>query len=249
MRIDVLTIFPGMFSGPFQQSLLQKAQENGIVDIRVTDIREYSLDKHRSVDDYPFGGGAGMVMQAEPIFRAVDQLKGDGADPDQVILMCPQGAPLTHGKAMELSELKHLVIICGHYEGIDERVRENLVTEEISLGDFVLTGGELPAMVLIDAVCRLIPGVVGSRESIIEESFADGLLEYPQYTRPRLFRGYGVPEILVSGDHEKIRRWRRKQALIRTWRRRPDLFIKHPPGEEDRALLKEVGIQLVPVEE
>ncbi|MHB1127911.1 MAG: tRNA (guanosine(37)-N1)-methyltransferase TrmD [Bacillota bacterium] len=244
MRIDVLTLFPGMFLGPLQESLLQKAQENGILDIRVSDIREFTLDKHRSVDDYPFGGGAGMVMQAEPIFRAVDQMQTE-AVPDRVILMCPQGVPLTQGKALELAEFKHLVIICGHYEGIDERVREHLVTEEISLGDFVLTGGELPAMVLIDAVCRLIPGVIGSRESIKEESFNDGLLEYPQYTRPRLFRDYAVPEILLSGDHEKIRRWRRQQALIRTWQRRPDLFLKHPPSDEDILLLKEAGIQLV----
>lgn len=239
MKIDILTLFPGMFAGPMGESILGKAREKGLIEINTHNIRDYTTDKHHITDDYPFGGGAGMVMKPEPIFSAVDALTArDGQAPKQLVLMCPQGTPFSQQLAAELAREEHLVFLCGHYEGIDERVREALVTREISIGDYILTGGELPAMVVIDAVARLVPGVLGESFSAVEESFTGGLLEYPQYTRPREFRGLEVPEILLSGDHEKIRLWRRQQSLLRTLARRPDLLRQEDLSQADRLLLK-----------
>ncbi|MBE3573022.1 MAG: tRNA (guanosine(37)-N1)-methyltransferase TrmD [Moorella humiferrea] len=241
MRVDVLTIFPEMFSSFLNTSIIKRAREQGRLHVNLVDIRDYARNKHRSVDDYPFGGGPGMVMMAEPIFLAVESLlPQEGAERPPVILMSPQGEVFNQELAAELSREKHLILICGHYEGVDERVRQFLVSREISIGDYVLTGGELPAMVVIDAVTRLLPGVLGDPVGALEDSFAMGLLEYPQYTRPRSFRGMEVPEVLLSGNHEKIRQWRRRQALERTWRRRPDLLAKLSLSPEDRRLLDEI---------
>lgn len=237
MEIAVLTIFPLMFTGPLQASMLKRAQEKGVVEIKVVDLRDYTQDKHRSVDDCPYGGGPGMVMRPEPIFSAVEAFRRPES---HVILMSPQGELFSQAKAKELAQEKHLILICGHYEGVDERVREHLIDREISIGDYVLTGGELPALVLIDVVVRLLPGVLGKEASLSEESFSSGLLEYPQYTRPREFRGYRVPEVLVSGNHAEIQRWRRQQALLRTWQRRPDLLAKQKLTSEDEAFLVEI---------
>ncbi|OIQ09622.1 tRNA (guanine-N(1)-)-methyltransferase [Moorella thermoacetica] len=242
MRVDVLTIFPEMFTGFLNTSIIKRAREQGRLEVNLVNIRAYARNKHRNVDDYPFGGGPGMVMQAEPIFLAVEDLlpSGETARPP-VILMSPQGEAFNQGMAEELAREEHLILICGHYEGVDERVRLALVTREISIGDYVLTGGELPAMVIIDAVTRLLPGVLGAPEGAREDSFAMGLLEYPQYTRPRSFRGLEVPEVLLSGNHEQIRRWRRQQALERTWRRRPDLLARVNLSPEDRRFLEEIS--------
>lgn len=240
MKIDILTLFPGMFAGPLGESIIGKAREKGLLEINLHYIRDYARDKHKITDDTPFGGGAGMVLKPEPVFAAVDALTArDGKVPPNLILLCPQGEQFSQKIALELSGEQHLVFLCGHYEGVDERIRESLVTREISIGDYVLTGGELPAMVVIDALSRLIPGVLGESRSIEEESFAEGLLEYPQYTRPREFRGLTVPDILLSGDHEKIRLWRRQQALNRTLARRPDLLTPERLNQEDRRLLKQ----------
>ncbi|MGE5587534.1 MAG: tRNA (guanosine(37)-N1)-methyltransferase TrmD [Clostridia bacterium] len=239
MRIDVLTLFPGMFSGPLSESIVARARERGLVEVHIHDIREFTQDKHKVADDYPFGGGAGMVMKPEPIFAAVEHVTGGVAGPGRVILMSPQGTVFTQQVAMRLAQEGHLVFICGHYEGVDERVRQALVDEEISIGDYVLTGGELPAMVVIDALTRLVPGVL-DEESVAAESFTSGLLDYPQYTRPREFRGMTVPDVLVSGDHEKVRVWRRKQALARTLERRPDLLCRANLTPEDLRLLQEM---------
>jgi tRNA (guanine37-N1)-methyltransferase len=221
MKIDILTLFPQMFAAPFSFGIFKRAIDNGLVELNVRNIRDFTHDKHHTADDAPYGGGAGMVLKPEPIFEAVEAVKSDEAE---VILLTPQGRVFNQRIAQELAQKKHLVFICGHYEGEDERVREHLATDEISIGDYVLTGGELPAMVVIDAVLRLIPGVLGSEESAREESHAEGLLEYPQYTRPEDFRGWKVPEILLSGDHAKIARWRREQSLQRTLERRPELL-------------------------
>ncbi|MCM8770520.1 MAG: tRNA (guanosine(37)-N1)-methyltransferase TrmD [Candidatus Omnitrophica bacterium] len=229
MRIDVITIFPNMFKAVLNESIIKRAQAKNKVKIIIHNLRDYTLDKHRKVDDRPFGGGAGMVMSPEPIFRAVEaiqarcRIKGKGL---RIILLTPQGKQLDQKLAKRLSRYKNLILICGHYEGIDERVRQYLVDEEISIGDYVLTGGELPAMVLIDSVVRLIPGVLGKRKSLKSESFEGNLLEYPQYTRPANFRGMHVPPILLSGNHPAIEVWRKKAALKRTKERRPDLFKK-----------------------
>lgn len=241
MRIDILTIFPRMFEGPLQESMMGRAQENGILEVGITDIRDFAFDKHRCVDDYPFGGGPGMVMKAEPIFAALEYLRHCFHFPDmRTILLCPQGEVFTQAKARELAQLSHLVLICGHYEGIDERVRQQLVTDEISIGDYILTGGELPAMVVVDAVARLLPGVLGDVTSVNDESFSDGLLEYPQYTRPREYRGSVVPEVLLSGNHEEIRRWRRRESLRRTLLRRPELLERVRLSAEDIRFLEEL---------
>lgn len=241
MHIDVLTLFPGMFAGPTTESILRRAQDKGLVTIDVTDLRLFAEGRHRVADDYPFGGGQGMVMKPEPIFRAVETVTAAGGPGEaRVILLTPQGRKFDQGQAWELSREKHLVFICGRYEGVDERVREHLASDEISIGDYVLTGGEIPALVIIDAVVRLIPGVLGDEDSPRRDSFADGLLEGPQYTRPREFRGYGVPEILLSGNHSEIARWRRKQALLRTLVHRPDLLVEGDLPAEDRALLEEI---------
>lgn len=224
MKIHVLTLFPEMFPGVFGSSILKKAQEKGLVDIQVWNIRDFSDNKHKQVDDYPYGGGAGMVLKPDPIFRAVETITQDRHP--RIILMCPQGERFTQARAEELSKEEELVFICGHYEGYDERIREYLVTDEISIGDFVLTGGEIPAMAVIDAVVRLIPGVLGQEASHIHDSFSTGLLEYPHYTRPQDFRGMKVPDVLLSGNHKKIEEWRMEQSLKRTFERRPDLLEK-----------------------
>ena len=222
MKIHVLSLFPEMFTGVFGSSILKKAQEKGAVELAVTDIRNFSENKHKQVDDYPYGGGAGMVLKPEPMFNAVEAIT-EGRTP-RVILMCPQGERFTQKKAEELAKEEDLVFLCGHYEGYDERIREHLVTDEISIGDFVLTGGELPAMTVIDAVVRLLPGVLGQQDSHIQDSFSTGLLEHPHYTRPADFRGMKVPDVLLSGNHAKIEEWREEQSFKRTLERRPDLL-------------------------
>lgn len=237
MIIDILTLFPEMFAGPFDASIVKRARARGLLEINLVNIRDFSPNKHRTVDDAPYGGGAGMVMGPEPIFLAVDWVRKQRGEPDRIILLTPCGRLFTQEVARELSKERHLVLICGHYEGIDDRVSEALATDEISIGDFVLTGGELPAMVLVDAVCRLIPGALGESASAEEESFSDGLLEYPHYTRPREYRGLAVPEVLLSGHHEKIRLWRRRQALLRTLAARPELLAKATLTAEDKRIL------------
>ncbi len=240
MRFDILTLFPEMFSSPFQESILAKAIEKGLIEVRTINIRDFALDKHRIVDDAPYGGGQGMVMKVEPIARAIEQVKSE--DPSvRTIYLTPEGKPLNQEMARQLSSRSHLILLCGRYEGVDERVRELFVDEEISIGDYVLTGGELAAMVLIDAVSRLLPGVLGSDRSAEEDSFFGSLLEYPQYTRPASFRGYEVPEVLLSGNHQVISLWRRKEALRRTWMRRPDLLSKASLSEEDKKILEEIS--------
>ncbi len=238
--IDILTLFPEMFSSPFSESILKRAREKDLVTICITDIRAYAQDKHKTVDDYPFGGGAGMLMKPEPIFEAVDDIQARAEHEPYIVMLCPQGEVFSQSKAEELAVKDHLVLICGHYEGIDERVRTHLVDAEISIGDYILTGGELPAMVVVDAVTRLIPGVLGSAYSAESESFADNLLDFPQYTRPREYRGHAVPEVLLSGDHERIRIWRRKEAIRRTLLRRPDLMDPESLSDEDRKLLADI---------
>jgi len=226
MRIDIITIFPNMFSAVLDDSIIYRAQKKGKVKIFVHDLRDYTLDRHRKVDDRPFGGGSGMVIQAEPIFRAVQAIKRKIKGRARVILLCPQGKSFKQDYAKKLSKCNNLIFICGHYEGVDERVRQYLADEEISIGDYVLTGGELPAMVLVDSIVRLIPGVLGDKNSLNFESFEGNLLEYPQYSRPARFRKWQVPEVLVSGDHDKISAWRKSEALKRTRQRRPDLLKK-----------------------
>ncbi len=221
MKVDVITLFPGMFRGLLEESILGRARDRGLLEIGVHNLRDFATGRHQVVDDYTFGGGPGMVLKPEPIFAAVESLRREGS---RVVLMSPQGRVFRQAIAQQLSRLEHLVLLCGHYEGVDERVREQLVDDELSIGDYVLTGGELAAMVVVDAVTRLIPGVLGGEESTLEESFAAGLLEYPHYTRPASFRGWEVPEVLLSGDHARVARWRREQSLLRTLRRRPELL-------------------------
>jgi tRNA (guanine37-N1)-methyltransferase len=225
MRIDIITIFPGMFWPVLNESIVKRAQDKKKVKIFIHDLRDYTCDKHRKVDDRPFGGGSGMVLRTEPIFEAVEQIKSlVTRKRSKVILLCPQGKKLNQGIAKKISKYNHLILICGHYEGVDERVRQCLIDEEISIGDYVLTGGELPAMVLVDSIVRLLPGVLGDKNSLKFESFESNLLEYPHYTRPAKFRDMSVPGILLSGDHKKIENWRKKEALKRTKQRRPDLL-------------------------
>ncbi|MFZ5754199.1 MAG: tRNA (guanosine(37)-N1)-methyltransferase TrmD [Bacillota bacterium] len=241
MNIYVFTIFPEMFEGPLNTSILKKAREKKILNIELIDFRPYSPSKHKNVDDAPFGGGAGMVLKPDPIYLALEDKLGDLVTyPGQILLMSPQGVQFNQELAKELAKEQSLVFICGHYEGFDERVRA-LAHKEISIGDYVLTGGELPAMVIIDAVSRLIPGVLGESESVVSDSFYDGLLEYPHYTRPRSFRGMNVPDVLLSGNHEKIRLWRRKESLRRTLERRPELLEKVNLTKEDLKLLAEIA--------
>ena len=230
MIIDIITIFPEVFKPYLNESILKIAQEKGKLKVKLHNLRDYTLDKHRKVDDRPFGGGPGMLMSAEPIFRAVEEISQNYKSKSKIILLSPQGKPLNQKLAQRLSKLKRLILICGRYEGVDERVRERLADEEISIGDYVLTGGELPAMVLVDTVVRLIPGVLGHKDSIRDESFSADLLEYPQYSRPADFRGMKVPEILLSGNHKKIEEWRKKQALEITKKKRPDLFRETNKG-------------------
>lgn len=238
MRIDVLTTFPAMFRGPLDESIVGRARQRGLMELGVHDLREWATDRHRSTDDAPYGGGAGMVMRPEPIATALDQLRGGDS---RVIALSAHGAPFTQAAARRLSVLPHLVLLCGHYEGVDERVLEHLVDEEVSIGDYVLTGGELPAMVVIDAVTRLLPGVLGSEASLYDESHSAGLLEYPHYTRPPEFRGWTVPDVLLSGNHAAIAAWRREQSLLRTLRRRPELLATAELSSADRRYLAASG--------
>jgi tRNA (guanine37-N1)-methyltransferase len=236
MRIDILTLFPEYFAGPFDVSILKRAREAGVVELRLHDIREWAEGKHNVVDDYPYGGGAGMVMKPEPLAASIEAV-ATMAGPAPRVLLTPQGRRFTQTVAEEFAALPRLILVCGHYEGVDERVREHLIDDEISLGDFVLSGGEPAAVAVVDAVLRLVPGVVGSAASLEAESFSEGLLEYPQYTRPPDFRGWTVPEILLSGNHAKIATWRRQQRILRTARRRPDLLERVALTAAERAWL------------
>lgn len=240
MNINVLSLFPGMFEGVFHQSILKKAQEKNAVSLHVLDFREFAANK-RQVDDYPFGGGAGMVLKPEPIFNAVEAVATEKKP--RIILMCPQGERFTQQKAEELAQEQELIFICGHYEGYDERIREHLVTDEISIGDFVLTGGELAAMTVIDSVVRLLPGVLGNADSPVRDSFSTGLLEHPQYTRPADYKGWKVPEVLTSGNHAKVDQWREEQTLKRTLERRPDLLEKIELTDKQKKMLNELKKQ------
>jgi tRNA (guanine37-N1)-methyltransferase len=248
MRVDVLTLFPEMLTGMFTTSILGKAQEKGIVQLRTVNFREFSGNKHNTVDDYPYGGGGGMVLKAEPIFSAVEHVMEEASEaegaasplkPARVILLCPQGETYSQRKAEELSKEDHLIFICGHYEGYDERIREHLVTEEISIGDFVLTGGEIAACAVIDSVVRLLPGALGNEQSSVTDSFSTGLLEYPHYTRPADFRGWKVPDVLISGHHENVSVWRRQQSLYRTWSRRPELLASETLSDKEEAWIRQ----------
>lgn len=241
MHVDILTLFPGMFCGPFEASILKRAQDAGLISLAVHDIRDWASGKHRQCDDTPYGGGGGMVMKPEPIFNAVEAVLGmeaGDAAPCPIVLLTPQGRLFTQQVARELEQHRQLVLICGRYEGVDERVRAHLVTDEISIGDYVLSGGELAAMVIVDAITRLLPDALGDPGAILHDSHANGLLEHPHYTRPAVFRGWAVPDILLSGHHANLVRWRREQSLLRTWQRRPDLLQKAQLSEADRAYLE-----------
>lgn len=240
MRIDILTLFPEMFHSPFDASILKRARDSGIINIYLHNIRDYSQNKHRTVDDTPYGGGVGMVMQAEPLFKAMEHMAELHNQLGRVIMMCPQGRPLKQELAKELSKESRLIILCGHYEGIDERVKEKIVTDEISIGDYVLTGGELPAMVLVDAVSRMIPGVLGEMASAEADSFYNGLLDHSHYTKPREYQGLEVPEVLLTGHHKNIDLWRRRQSLLRTLDRRPDLFDNVELTTQDKKILQQI---------
>ncbi len=241
MRFDVISIFPEIFRAYINESIIKRAIKKGLIDINIHNLRDYAKNRHKSVDDYPYGGGSGMVMKPEPFFEAVDAICPD-KEKRRVIMLSPSGVNFNQTKAMKLSrEKKQLILLCGRYEAIDERVASFLADEEISIGDYVLTGGELPALVIIDAVSRLIPGVLGDEHSVEEESFSWGILDYPHYTRPPAYRGYEVPEVLLSGNHKDIQRWRRKEALRRTLNRRPDLLTSRKEiSDEDHELLQEI---------
>jgi tRNA (guanine37-N1)-methyltransferase len=240
MRFDIFTLFPGIFAGVFDESIIKRASDAKLVEIGLHNIRDYTTDKHHVTDDYPYAGGGGMVMKPEPIFAAVEAVLG--APPQiPVILMTPQGRTFTQAIARDLAQYPHVALICGHYEGVDERVRQHLVTDEISIGDYVLTGGEIPAMVLVDAVTRLIPGVLGDPAATTNDSHATGLLEGPHYTRPADFRGWRAPDVLLSGNHAQVARWRCQESLRRTFQRRPDLLEKADLTDEDRKFLKSLG--------
>ena len=253
MHFDILTLFPDIFESVFNESIVKRAREAGLVSIAAHNIRDYATDKHRMTDDTPYGGGGGMIMKPEPIFRAVEAILAPPAPPSlggtggrqkpeaPVILLSPQGRTFTQSVARELSRHPRLVLICGHYEGVDERVRQFLASDEISIGDYVLTGGEIPAMVIVDAVTRLAPGVLGDPSATFEDSHAEGLLEYPHYTRPQVFRGWPVPKVLLSGNHAEIVRWRRQEALRRTFERRPDLLDKARLSQADREFLQRLA--------
>lgn len=234
IKFNVLTTFPGMFISPLNESILKRAQEKGLLQITINNLRDYTPDKHQTTDDYPYGGGAGMVMKIEPLVTAIERIK---TPQSKVILLSPQGKLFNQEEAKRLSQEKHLILICGHYEGVDERI-QYFIDEEISIGDYILTGGEIAALVIIDAVTRLVPGVLGESTSILNETFSNSLLEYPQYTRPRNFRGLEVPEVLLSGNHQKIRNWRKKESLKKTLLRRPDLLEHAPLSSEDRVILE-----------
>jgi len=244
VQIDILTLFPQMFPSLLSAGIFKRAIDRKLVGINISNIRDYTHNKHHTVDDYPYGGGAGMVLKPEPIFEAVEAIKSDisrkqGLDEMPIILLTPQGRLFCQQIALELSKYSHLILICGHYEGVDERVRQHLVTNEISIGDYVLSGGELAAMVVADAVVRLVPGVLGSEASPIDDSHATGLLEYPHYTRPQVYRGWAVPEVLLSGNHAQVTKWRREQSIMRTLERRPELLNKANLSLEERQSLDE----------
>ena len=240
MRFDILTLFPEMFDGPFSDSIIQKARDNEIIDINLIDIRDYTTDKHNTADDYPYGGGAGMVLKVEPIYYALQDITDDFKQSSTNILLTPRGKQLDQKMVKELSNKERLILVCGHYEGVDERIRNNFIDEEISIGDYVLTGGEIPAMVLVDAVARMLPDVLGHDESKKNDSFYNGILDYPHYTRPREFKGMEVPEVLLSGNHQLVDRWRKKEALKRTFLVRPDLIEETKLSDEEKKLLKEI---------
>ena len=241
MNFHVFTLFPAMFQGPLSESIIKRAREKGLINVHLHDIRDYAEDKHRIVDDYAYGGGPGMVMKPEPVFKAVEtqlaeiRVSQPTPSPIPVILLSPKGRLLTQKVAQGLSLHTDIVLICGHYEGVDQRIVDHLTTDEISIGDYVLTGGELPAMVLVDCLARLAPSVLGSEESTTNESHTDGLLQYPQYTRPPAFRGWTVPEVLLSGHHARIESWRREQSLLETQHRRPDLFEQAKNGSSQES--------------
>jgi tRNA (guanine37-N1)-methyltransferase len=244
MRIDILTLFPNMFSGPFAESIVKRAMDRNLISITIHNLRDWGSGKHKVVDDYPFGGGTGMVMKSEPLFEATEAIKAEGAcSSAPVILLTPQGRVFNQRIAAELAALDQLILICGHYEGIDERVREHLATDEISIGDYVLTGGELAAMVVVDAVVRQLPGVLGSEDSAKDDSHTSGLLEYPQYTRPRTYRGWEVPQVLLSGNHAQIAAWHREQSILRTLSRRPELLEKADLSPEERELISTRSVE------
>ena len=247
MTFDIVTIFPAMFEQPLAAGVIGRAIDRGVLDVKVRDLRDFTTDRHRVVDDMPFGGGPGMVLKADPLFRALDAIEADRGEPLTVVLTSPQGAKLTQETAQRLSAQAHVVLLCGRYEGVDERVLDR-VTEELSIGDYVLTGGELPAMVILDAVARLVPGVVGDEQSVADDSFSRGLLDFPQYTRPATLTRPGpqgatdlaVPDVLLSGNHADIRRWRKREAVTRTLERRPDLLADANLDEEEREILREI---------
>jgi tRNA (guanine37-N1)-methyltransferase len=240
MKFDVVTIFPRMVEAVLAEGVVSRGIASGALDVAVHDLREYTTDRHRSVDDVPYGGGPGMVMKPEPLVKAVEEIRTRRGTPDAVLLLSPQGRRFTQAEAARLSGLAHLVLMCGRYEGMDERVGALVGAEELSLGDFVVSGGELPALIVMDAIARLVPGVVGDEQSVAEDSFSRGLLDYPHYTRPAEFAGLRVPDVLLSGHHAVVRRWRRKEALARTLDRRPDLIEQAVLDDEDRALLDEI---------
>ena len=240
MRFDIVTIFPRMIEAALTEGILARAIQRDILAVRARDLREFSEDRHRTVDDVPYGGGPGMVLKPEPLFKAVDAIREDVGAPQAIVLVSPHGRRFTQAEAGRLASLDRVVILCGRYEGIDDRVRENLATEELSIGDYVLSGGELPALVIVDAVARLIPGVVGDEDSVAGDSFSRGLLDYPHYTRPSEFAGQKVPDVLLSGHHEDVRRWRKMTALRRTLDRRPELLNTAALDDEERRMLDEI---------
>jgi len=243
MIIHIFTTFPTLFESPFSESIIKRAIDKEIIDIQIHNLRDYTNDRHKKTDDYPYGGGPGMIMKPEPIFAAIESLKSHNHSSKKapVILLSPQGRQFNQSIASELAIESELILICGHYEGVDERVKEHLATDEISIGDYILTGGELAAMILVDAVSRLIPGVLGSNNSASQDSFTQDLLEYPQYTRPAVFRGWQIPEIIKSGNHQKIQAWRRQQSILRTLENRPDLLSNAKLEEEDWTFLKYIN--------
>ena len=240
MKFDIVTIFPRMVLAGVAEGVVSRGLERGLLDIQVHDLRDYTTDRHRTVDDVPYGGGPGMVMKPEPLARAVADIRGKRGDPQAVVLLSPTGRTFTQAEAGRMSRLQHVVLLCGRYEGMDDRVRTSVATEELSIGDYVLSGGELAALVVVDAVSRLVPGVVGDEQSVAEDSFSRGLLDYPHYTRPAEFEGQRVPDVLLSGHHAEVRRWRKRAALARTLERRPDLIDTAALDDEERELLYEI---------
>lgn len=240
MKFDIVTIFPDMVTGPLAEGIVGRGIASGRLDVKVHDLRAFTTDRHRVVDDMPFGGGPGMVLKPEPLFRAVGRITEERGRPGAIVLTSPDGERLTQKSAERLRALGHVAILCGRYEGVDDRVRRHLATEEMSIGDYVLSGGELPALVIVDAVARLVPGVVGDEQSVARDTFAKGLLDFPQYTRPAEFEGHAVPPVLLSGNHKEIERWRRREALVRTLERRPDLLAAATLDRDDRKLYEEL---------